>query len=594
MSRDELRADWYDIPWSTPITKYMADLSIWQKHKEEPLLHYAGAFKNPVHEHLLEACRSMFTPRQLRIHSWFEDCAEAYTNNDFIVYLGGGSTGKSHFVGLAALLDMVADKGNCYIAMVSTSKEMLLQRSMASSIEYLNCLQANRIPVPLKFIGQRCAIVPSTAADDLQNVKSMIRGIAIAEGTEVDARGAVLGVHLPRVRSVCDEIENMGGRANVFLSAQSNARMGAVSYKCCLMFNPQDLSAPGCVIATPDLDGGWAALDIDKDVKWKTRGGAQVVRFDGHKSPGLADTTLTFLPTKESIADVLKRCGGNTQHRDYYAMVRGFPVLSASAGTILSNSELIFHKATEDCQWRGDKAPMVIGGFDPAFTAEGDDAVLQLADLGYCTEGRLVMRFRERLVLQVDSSSKIPVAYQLVGQLKDAIQATGLQIGNLAIDDSGTQSVCDVVAKEIGTGFLRVNFGTKASDLPVSLANATPANKVFGNTASELWGVFAEYVRFGHCRKLSTKAAEEFTTRQFDLKRNPKIMETKRAYKKRMSRRSPDDADACALCGAVLRFVLGVRPGASLLEPRGAIITAPTVDLGRLKALNNLKTSYGV
>lgn len=594
MSRDELRKDWYDIPWTAPVPRYLADLKIWQQHREEPLCQYASAFKNPVHEHFLQACRDLFTPQQLRIHPWFEEAADVYTNSTTVILLGSGSSGKSHFVGVASLLDLLADLGNVYVNMVSTGKEQLLQRSMASSIEYLNCLKANGIPVPLKFIAQKCAIVPASAPEDLQNVKSMIRGVAISEGTEVDARGAVLGVHLPRVRSVCDEIENMAGRAKVFLSAQSNARMGAIDYKLTVMFNPQDITAPGCLLATPNRDGGWSSLDIDADTKWTTPEGAQVLRFDGHKSPGLKDPALTFLPTEKSIAEVLKACNGNMQHRDYLSMVRGWPILASAGGTVLTNAELLFHKALEDCEWRGIDTPVLVGGFDPAFTADGDDAVLQLADVGHAADGALVARFREPLVFNIDANSAIPVSYQLVGQLREVLTSTGLRLVNLAIDDSGTQSICDIVAKELGSGFLRCNFGTKASDLPVSLANPTVANKVYGNAVSELWGVFAEYVRFGHVRKLPDKAADQFTTRRFSPKRNPKILETKKDYKKRTSRKSPDDADACALCGGVLRFVLGIKPGASILEPGGKALHYAPVDMSRIKAVNNLKSNYGV
>jgi hypothetical protein len=44
----------------------------------------------------------------------------------------------------------------------------------------------------------------------------------------------------------------------------------------------------------------------------------------------------------------------------------------------------------------------------------------------------------------------------------------------------------------------------------------------------------------------------------------------------------------------VLRFVLGVKPGSSILEPSGRVLQAPQINLSRLKALNNLKPRYGV
>jgi len=594
MSRDELRQEWGGIPFATPVPRWMADLAVWQRFQEPAFAQYSSAMLNPVEEHLYRAVRDLYSPAQVRIHRWFQDCCRAFTHHDSIALLGAASSGKSFSMGVLSYLFYLADFGNCFVLMVSTSKEALLKRSMASAIEAHNMLRANGVPVPCKFVSQKCAIVPANAQDDLQGVKSMIQGVAITEGTEVDARGAVIGVHLPRVISICDELENMGSRAKVFLSAQANARAGTVQYKQVVAFNPQDINAPGCVLATPDRDGGWAALNPDQDTVWDTKGGVHVVRFDGRKSPGLDDPALTFLPTREFLADNLKACADNPDHPDMWSMVYGFPVVSQQGMTVLSNAELIYHKAFEETKWRGDEAVTTVAGFDPAFTADGDDAVLQIADVGHAESGALVVQFRDPIVMKIEATSKIPVSYQLVGQLKAAQQVAGFKLMHLAIDDSGTQNVADIVAKEMGTGFYRANFGTKASELPVSSTNLKPANRVYGNLVSELWGVLAEYVRFGHCRRLNGVAAQELTTRKFDLRRNPKVLETKREYKKRSGRRSPDHGDACALCGAVLRFVLGVRPGASMIEPWGFTAAPAAVNYARIKEINNLKSSYGV
>jgi hypothetical protein len=387
-----LRTEWYGIPFGqqaagmapTRIPRFLADLIIWQRHKEAPYLKYASAFKNPVHEHFLQACRDMLTPRQLRIHPWFEDLAQAYTNNQEVIYLGAASTGKSLFTGLAFLMDLVADIGNLYACMVSTDKQTLQQRSFASAVEYLNCMTANQIPVPLKFVGSKCAIIPTSGSEDLQGVKSMIKGVAISEGSDQDAKRSLLGIHLPRIRSAADEFENMGVRAKAFVSAQANMRMGCTDFKMVVAFNPQSLNSPGCRLATPKELGGWGVLDPETAKTWYTKEGRCVVRLDGLKSPGIKDPTLTFLPTKKSIDELVASFGGNWDHPDVWSMVRGFPALNRPEGTVLTDSEVITYKMTEPSEWRGDSSSIVVGGLDPAFTSEGDDCVQQLA--GFSTD----------------------------------------------------------------------------------------------------------------------------------------------------------------------------------------------------------------
>jgi hypothetical protein len=602
MDVGSLRSEWYGIPFghqssggaTLKIPRFLADLIIWQRHAEQPYVKYASAFKNPVHDHFLQACRDTLTTRQLRIHPWFEELAHAYTNNQEVIYLGAASTGKSLFTGLAFLMDLVADIGNLYACMVSTDKQTLQQRSFASAVEYLNCLTANGIPVPLKFVGSKCAIIPTSGSEDLQGVKSMIKGVAISEGSDQDAKRSLLGIHLPRIRSAADEFENMGVRSKAFVSAQANMRMGCTDYKMVIAFNPQSLNSPGCRIATPKDPGGWGVLDPDTAKTWYTKENRCVVRLDGLKSPGITDPSLTFLPTKKSIEELVKAFGGNWDHPDVWSMVRGFPALNRPEATVLTDAEVITYKMCDQSDWRGDSAAMLVGGLDPAFTADGDDCVLQLADIGYRSDSILTIRMRDPIKFTLEASSKIPMSYQIVGQLKTHMEDTGLKMQYLAIDDSGTQSIADIVAKELAGGFLRVSFGNKASDMPVSMADTTLANKKYGNLITELWMSLAELGRYGQIRRFPEAAVSQFTRRRFHPSRKPRLLETKAEFKQRTGLGSPDEGDACALCIAVARFVLGVKAGASLLEPEGRVVNYQPVDMERMLAINNLKSTYGI
>jgi hypothetical protein len=594
-----LRRDWNFLPGITfdaPVPEYYALLQGWLRHEEEPF--NTIDYKYPPHECFLRACRLLFTRKQLSTHPWFERMAYGHTHNRTMIVLGAASTGKSHFAGVATLLAMVADIGNVYSILVSTSKEALLKRSYASVLEYLNCLKANGAGVPLKFVAQKTAVVPDNASDDLTNVKSRIDGVAMSEGSEEDAKRSVIGVHLPRVRAICDEIEVLGNRAKAFLSAQANLVQGCSDYRMLILFNPMGMHLPGTQLATPRDQGGWASLDPDAAEEWFTRAGHYVLRLDGFKSPGIKDPKeYGFLPTRQSIDHVIQMNHGNADSPDVWAMVRGFPPLNTATGTVLTDAELLKFKALEDEQWLGDgRTPGLVGGLDPAFTSDGDSCVLQLADVGYLVGGILAVKYRDPIYIKIEASSATPVSYQIVEQLRKVMSETGLQLNNLAIDDSGTQSIADIVTKELGYGCFRVNFGARASDSSVSMVDARPAYEVWGNSGTELWGAVAEYVRYGQVRRMPAKAAEQFTRRQFDINRRPKILKSKKKSRMDLGDRSPDEGDAAALCAAIARFVLGLKPGASTLDPGGLVPVVPTssFDRTRMLALNNLRSTYGM
>ena len=594
-----LRREWPFLPgivFDAPIPEYFALLQGWVKHEEEPF--NTVAYKYPPHECFLRACRILYTPKQLSLHPWFEKMAYGHTHHRTMIVIGAASTGKSHFTGVATLLTMLADIGNVYATLVSTSKEALLKRSYASVLEYLNCLKANGIVVPLRFIAQKTAVVPHDASDDLTGVKSRIDGVAMSEGSEEDAKRSVIGVHLPRVRAVCDEFEMLGNRAKAFIAAQANLVQGTIDYRMLLLFNPMGLHLPGTQLATPRDQGGWASLNPDTAEEWFTREGHYVLRLDGFKSPGIKNPKdYSFLPTKSTIDHLIAMNHGNVDSPDVWTMARGFPPITSSARTILSDAELLKFKALEDEKWLGDgRSPVLVGGLDPAFTSDGDDCVLQLADVGYFLGGTLGIRFRDPIYIALEASSKVPIIYQVVEKIREIQKETGLQLIHLAVDDSGTQSVADVITRELGYGCIRVDFGARASDNQVSIVDSRMAYEAWGNSVTELWGALAEYIRYGQVRRLSQKAADQITRRQFNDKRRPKILKSKLASRIDMGGRSPDDGDASSLCTWVARSVLGLKPGTSTLEPNGRapIVSSSAFDAQRAMKLNNLRSTYGV
>jgi len=141
------------------------------------------------------------------------------------------------------------------------------------------------------------------------------------------------------------------------------------------------------------------------------------------------------------------------------------------------------------------------------------------------------------------------------------LESRGIKVENLAIDDSGSQSVADIVQVESKVAPIRCNFGARASDNPISGINPEPAYKRVADQATEIWVMFAELVRSGQVRGLVGEATSQFTTRSFVEGRRPQRLEPKAKYKQRTGKSSPDEADATALCALAARQAAGLFPG---------------------------------
>lgn len=562
-------------------------LLLWQRHRESPYCH--ANLLNPVSEHFLEACRLLFTNDQLRINPWFEAIAKAYTENSKLILMGAASSGKSHSTGLIVLLEFLTDPQNVYACLTSTSKDMLLLRTFASCIEYLNILKSNqRFVVPFKFVGQKCAIVPES--QDFDSVKTMIKGIAIRDGSTQDARASLMGVHTKRVISVADELENYGERAQSFLSAQDNLSV-APYYKQVILFNPQSTFAPGCMLAEPR--GGWSCLDPETATEWDTEAGYKVLRFDGHKSPGLKNpTTYPFLPTPASIAKTLENCRGNPDSPGYWTFVRSWPPPQEISRTVLTEAQVEAYKMKDRVIWRGPIRRLA--ACDPAFTSEGDDAVYVAATLGHSVDGVLTLEYDEPRYLKIEASSEVPITQQLVDQIVDFLIADSVKIEDFGVDDSGTQSIGDMVAMRLGNTLYRVGFGSKPPDIAVSVANAELASHRFRDVATWMYYTLVEYAQYGQIKGMPNEALKQICGRRIKPGSRPLKLETKADYKKRVHGKSPDEGDACVILAALLRERLGVAPGSTELVPQGVTVPISNdADRSYIDAVNDIDNYSG-
>lgn len=570
--------------WSRDMADPMCDLVVWQRFRKPPFCH-ADMPPGGPHELFMDACRQLFTPRQLAWHRWAERMIKSYTDNSgYIVWLGAGSSGKSHLAGLALSLDYITSfnaaedpgdpseyPGNLYGMMISTSKDALAKRSLASAVEYLGYLRTGQYGVPFKFLSQKFAIVPETVNDEnVASFKARIDGVALAEGSEVESRGKVIGVHLPRVRVVADEFENLSeARANSLLVAQDNLRAGCSDYKALFLSNPQGRDLPCSRLAAPD--GGWNEVALDS-YEWVSSCGAHVQRFDGLDSPGREEPKrLPFLPTDEYLDGLRKQHGGEDSP-GFWAFARAYPPENLGNLTIITEDMVRAWGMADLVEWEA--PPLAFASLDPAFTADGDDCVLQRAYVGRQREvGRLVVAFDEPYVIPISASSGVPVLQQIGHAVRDKLFDWGIPIQRFACDDSGTQSVADYIEILMGRGLYRCNYSRKPPELPLSVQAGETVDRRYRNTVTWLYYLMHEFAQYGQVKQLPARAVDELCARQRDRKlKGLLVIESKKAFKaRRKDGRSPDVADACVQVLGMLRHRFGFVPGHNSYSAGGAM-----------------------
>ena len=176
--------------------------------------------------------------------------------------------------------------------------------------------------------------------------------------------------------------------------------------------------------------------------------------------------------------------------------------------------------------------------------------------------------------LKIEASSEMPVLEQLSTQLQEILDEEEIPNNMVGVDDSGTQSVADMLEIRRGTGVYRCNFGARAPELAVSVANDAPAHTRYRNMVTWMYFLLYEYGQRRQIRGLPDDAAQQFCMRRVLPKHKPLTLESKSDFKSRIHGRSPDEADACAICAGLARDRLGFIPGTSEWTPGGQVLSA--------------------
>lgn len=561
----------YGMGWPEDMPDALIDLKVW-KHWREP--EYAACTEKEPWECFWRAIYSLVPRKEFVRHEWSEQHVYDWTTEKFVITWGAASSGKSNDYGLLTLIDWMTDPNETVSILASTSLQMLKLRSYESVLRYFQVVKryASAYDMPGKLRKTDNAIILDE--DDELGVatdKASIRGVAVAEGTEQEARTKLTGAHLPYVRLILDELSQMRPAA---MRVRTNLSIGAKDFKLVGLCNPDSFTDLAAQYSKPILPGGFAAIDPETTHEWHSPYG-KIRRHDGLRSPAILhpEKKLTFLLTKEKLDDIRKDVGGNEDDPEFWTMVRGFPPAQGKKQTLLSMTEVLRSGSTEDVTWMGAPSVTVLG-CDPAFSEGGNRAVMQALEIGIDKNNQVKLSCLEPRYARIDASSAIPVTDQVGDAIKEYAEELGVKPELIGVDDSATQSVADYLQSKHFMTVRRFVSNAAASDMPLSKGDVRKASDRFKNQSTELWAAVAAFVRAGQLRNVPLVAMEQLCGRLLErvgvLRRLLSKKKSTREGNELKAGESPDEQDALSIAIGVVRFVLNMQAGADTISNKYA------------------------
>ena len=466
---------------------------------------------------------------------WLERMIEAAFEHKYLAVAGCASSGKSQAYALWAIVNFLMKPWATLVIVTSTSLKESRKRIWGAITDLWRAVPG----LPGKLVDSVGMIRMDDGTDTKYGDRCGIALVAAERKKEREAVGKLVGIKQQRVIFIADELPELG--ESILEAAYTNLSNNPF-FQLIGIGNPASYYDPFGQFATPK--DGWGSVTVE-DEEWETERG-HCLHFDAHKSPNIiaGHVVYPWMITPQNLAESADKLGDNSP--GYWRMYRGFWCPTGSDTSIYSESDIIKYGADQRVEWI-DK-PTKVAALDPSFSANGDRSILYFGFVGINTTGKRVMCLDHYEELLEDVTNKEePRAFQIARQFKDKCEAWGVTPQNAAYDASGGGAPFgDVVDALWSRKVLRVQFGGKASEKPVSLTDRVPGHERYANRVSELWWTGKELIRnkqlFGVCREL----VREMTERQYTTEKGLSMrirVETKSDMKVRIGK-SPDISDA--------------------------------------------------
>lgn len=503
-------------------------------------------------------------------------------------------THNSNDTALLLVLDWVVDPYDTVTLLGSTTKEDLKSRSWEGVERYHHALRNNKlgflVPGKISKQGQKLINHDEDDVAGSSGEKAGIQGRAINEG------GRLQGAHAKYVRLVVDELAEISNHEAI-KTAIANLRVGTTSFKFIGLANPESWDNPSCQYCEPPQ--GRDKVDVDTG-SWFSTFGCFVRHHDGLKSPCVKNPELRsefpFLMSMDEYESVLREAGGNPDAPQIWKMIRGFPVpLGTMIPTVL-DPKIAAENHVGELIPDANMYPVagVAAGIDPAWS-EGGDGAYHSKVVVRIINGKPILDFGGGLSrLTISATDSRPVTKQLRDQVISIMRTPGNAplLRHTAIDSSGNQGLADDLDITLSDACLHVNSSQRASDYSLRATDNRKAKEIVYDRGTESWAVLAEFCRAGMVRGLPQEALTQLTQRRYACRNGttaqlfPLRMEAKDKFRLRF-KKSPDEADACALAALAVKERLGILPFSFIL-PKNATVNEGLF-LGQLSQPDNLQ-----
>ena len=472
---------------------------------------------------------------------WLEMQLESLCENDWISWTGCAASGKTFGSSLYALTWWLADPEHSTVLLTSTTAKMIRKRAWAN-IQHLFHTASGRLPGNL--VDSKTTL-QCVKGDD----KNAVFSIAVLDGATSKAVANIQGIHSERILCIVDEATDTPEAA---FQATSNLAKGCREFQFLAIGNPHSVLDEHGRFSEPK--DGWESVSVETQ-SWPTRRGV-CVRFDGMHSPNVkaGETKWPYLITANQVRQSVEFEGESSPR--FWKFTRGWWAPQGVVRTVLSEAMCQKHQVYDPHVFHTNYE--MLAGLDPAFG--GDRCILRFAKYGDLESEAMAVEFTDIIPIHINAGSNEPVHYQIARQVKQECISRNVRPDMFAMDSSGEGGgLADILMREWSPLINRVEFGGKASDMPVSLEDGRQSHEVYANRVTELWFSMREWVQHNQIGGLDRETTIEFCQRLFDDEKRKIVVERKADMKGRIGC-SPDLADA-----AVVIIELARRLGAGEL-----------------------------
>lgn len=476
-------------------------------------------------------------PKPFVWHPWAERMLDAACEHQYLAVAGCASSGKTDFYAIWAIVNFIVAPNETMVLVTSTTLKDSRKRIWGSIRDYWQAAP----PLPGKLVDSMGLIRYEDGIGGTSD-KSGITLIAAEKKKEKEAVGKLIGFKNKRVIVIADEMPELS--ESILEASASNLALNP-EFQFIGIGNPASRFDAFGVLAKPKH--GWQSI-TPLDDEWETERGF-CIRFDGAKSPNVlaGRTVYPWIVTQAKLDDARLKFGENSLA--FYRMFRGYWAPTGDEDNIYSDTEIVSTGGDLDAIWYS--MPTKVAALDPSFTSGGDRCPVQFALYGTSKDGLPTLMFTHRELLQDDvTDKKTTRTEQIVRKFQQLCENEGVAPDCAAYDRSGAGGPFgDVVDMLWSPEVLGIQFGGKASDLPVSTSDTTPSHERYANRVTELWFGGKELMRTGQLRGIDGELAKEMCARKYHTRKGGTLrmeVETKTDMKARTGE-SPDLADSAMI-----------------------------------------------